>query len=286
MSFKTILIITDFSEDTKASLNYAIKTASKLKGRIILFHPFQIPTLDLSLKNGSRKNTTFKTETNKLLHSLCIKVETSSNNLCEYINKERVSDEIILETIRKKKIGLVFLLVRDEVGIKKTLLGNTTSTIIEKAYCPVIAVPLKIIHKKIKKITFASNYLATDLFLLEQLVEIAKVFEAKIEILHISDYEFTTLSEKEYMNIFSAKIKDNIGYDKISFQLVYSTNIESRLKSYVNNKETDLLVLSHRKRGPLESLIWQSTTVKLTHQSKIPLMAFHHTEESLLKVDL
>src|SRR6185369_10335535 len=105
------------------------------------------------------------------------------------------------------------------------------------------------------KITYVSNYLVNELEEIKQLVDIADIFEAYIEVLHFYDNEFTSLSEKEYMNIFSAKVKERINYDKISFGLIPSENIEKKLETYIREKKTDLLVLSNRKRGPLKSMI-------------------------------
>jgi len=93
--------------------------------------------------------------------------------------------DFILETIDKKKPDLVVMGTTGASGLKEMIIGSNTSTIVEKAKCPVIAVPEKKIFSAIKSITYATNYNLTDIYALEKLVEIAKLFHAKITLLHV-----------------------------------------------------------------------------------------------------
>jgi len=162
------------------------------------------------------------------------------------------------------------------------LMGSNTASVIEKATCPVIAVPESASFDGVKKITYATDYRESDIDALKKLIEIAKPFNARITILHASDEEFSRYSEETYLNDFKNKVKKKIRYDKISYKLIYGKYLPKALGEEIATSAPDLLAMSTQHRNAVEKFFGTSITKKMAFHSKIPLMAFHHKKESVV----
>ena len=139
--------------------------------------------------------------------------------------------DIILDVIKQRKPNLVEMGTKGASGVKEVLMGSNTAKVIDKASHPVIAVPEKASFDGIKKIVYATNYHSSDIIALKQLTDIAKVFKSWINVIHISAGEYTLESEEEYLQKFAKKVKQEINYKYISYQLLHASEIEKSLNN-------------------------------------------------------
>ena len=279
---KTILVPTDFSKNSINAIDYAVALAKKENAKIILLNGFHIGigTPDISGQLYSDMLDKKRKEVNKKLHALCVEITESKKVKCAYVSKFDLAVDAILETIIETKPDLVIMGTRGVSTIKEVLMGNNTVKIIEKATCPVIAVPEVARFEGIKKITYATDYHASDIDALKKLVEIAKLFNARISVLHVSDEEFDRYSEETYLNEFKNIVKKKIRYDKIIYKLAYGKQLEKILDEEIKKSPPDLLAMSTQHRNLIEKLFETSVTQKMAFHSEVPLMAFHHKKES------
>ena len=197
---KTILVPTDFSKNADNALEHAIALAKKMKAKILLIHAFQMSIIypDTPLQLTDEQMASTEKEATKTLELLQKRVIESGIPNCEYINQAGFTVDVILESADKFHPDLVVMGTRGASGIRGFLVGTNTAKVIEKARCPVIAVPEKAVYKPISKITYATDLLTSDLNALNILVEFGKMFYAQITLLHVS--------EKEYTIAFSRKV--------------------------------------------------------------------------------
>ncbi|MCX6297077.1 MAG: universal stress protein [Bacteroidetes bacterium] len=284
MAIKTILVPTDFSKTAANALNYAVKVAEKTKSKIILLHAYQIDLYspDLPVEYFNQINSLTKGNSEKQLVSLISKVKRSSKIIIDHISIEYPTVGCILETIVKKKIDLVIMGTKGASGIKEIFLGSVAGEVIEKAKCPVLAIPLKASYTGLKRITYASDYHSSDITILKKLVEIAKIFKSKINVLHIAVAEFTMDSEKDILKTFINKVDRKVEYNNLTFQILYGKDEEKEIEKYLKSKTTDLLSISTRKRTLLEKFLSKSITKTLSYHTIIPLLAFHYKKSSVV----
>mgnify|MGYP000241390264 CR=1 FL=1 len=69
---------------------------------------------------------------------------------------------------------------------KDFFIGNTSKKLIEKAICPVLAIPNKFDNYKVKTIVYATDFEKEDLNAIKDLTEIAKKLKSTVKIVHIS----------------------------------------------------------------------------------------------------
>jgi nucleotide-binding universal stress UspA family protein len=274
---KTILVPTDFSKNANNALDYAIAIAKKEKAKIILLHAYNVIYIypDVPVQYAADQMRATEYGAKKQLDALCAKVEVGGKLKCDYFNRQGLAVDIILEASQKMKPDLIVMGTKGASGVQEVLIGSNTAKVMEKAKCPVIAVPNKVAYSPIKNITYATNYETSDIEALRKLVDIAKLFDARITLLHIYYDGFAPDLQEEHMLKFKNKISSKIRYKKMVFKFVYGKNLMKVLEDHVKQESPDLLSMSTHHRNLFDKLFGSSLTKKMSYHSKVPLMAFH-----------
>ena len=276
----TILVPTDFSKNADKALQYGIAIAKKENAKIILVHALDIP---LSIQYNSsflleRKLSVMEEDARIRLKISCIEIEKLKIE-CEFLNNPGATVDVIMKAAQKKKADLIVMGTKGKGGIPEVLIGSNTSRIIEKARCPVIAVPPSAKFNGLHKITYATDYNTLEIRSVKEVVEIAKKFNAKITMLHVSDRKTDKTSEKKLLDDFMKKLKRQIKFIKIAYKLAFGVNLQSALEKHLKLESPDLLVMTTKHRNLFEKIFSPSITKRMAFHSRIPLMAFHHARK-------
>lgn len=283
---KTILVPTDFSKNADKALDYAVLLAKKYESRIILLHAYSMTYIstDVPLQYQWEEMDSIKKAAEKKLTKLSEKINVIENVPCKTINVQGLAADLILDTIKSKKIGLVVMGAVGSSGIAGVLMGSITTKVVRLAECPVIAVPAKNKSVDIKNIVYATDFHSSDIDSLKQLAKLANVFNAVINIVHIADGEYLKSDEKNRFENFILKVKQKINYAAIESHLLYSTDIEKKLEQYIKKASADMLVVSTKHRNIIERLLEKSTTKQLVYRTKIPVLVFHYKQEPVVLI--
>ncbi|MBT8298324.1 MAG: universal stress protein [Maribacter sp.] len=276
---KTILYATDYSYNSIAALQFAHSLSNKLKGNLIVLHVFDLSVTiasTVSLSYSRKEIKAFK-EHKSRLYSFCeehLGVEPDNSNITLKIIEGTPASEAIINYANEFKVDLIVVGKKGESAIKEALLGSTTSALIEKANCPVLAISEDTTNNKIKTIVYATAFEEADLLAIAEIVGIAEQSKASINVVHISTKE--EYSGEEQMEWFKEMLQQKINYDKLNFELRFSEDVFSALNQYVDEINPDLLVMLERQGHSLIKSIWHRDIVKrMMTESKFPLMTFH-----------
>jgi nucleotide-binding universal stress UspA family protein len=275
---KTILIPNDFSISAVNSVDYALKFAKIDNARIILLYTFQ----SISSFNFISNVIPHYTENsihiaNEILQSWCERIFETNKIVCNYIIKTGSYEDSILETIKENKVDLIIMSAKGE-NYDKHINSRFVSNIIKETNCPLMVIPENFSFEKIEVIVFATDYNATDIIVLNSIVDIAMPFNAKIILLHIADGEFNELAEKQLQDNFEKLVIKTNSYKNIFFQLLADKNIEKKLLEYIEMNSTDILVVSTHKHFLIDEIFGNSITAKIMQHASIPLLVFYQTE--------
>lgn len=280
---KTILVPTDFSKNSLNALDYAMALAKREKAKITLVHAFFITYIapDVPVQYLAEELVFTEDAAIKQMNELIEKVE-AENLKCDYIIEQNGAIELILEVAKKTKPDFIIMGTKGASGIKEIFMGSNTATVIEKAKCPVIAVPEKSKYSPIKHIAYATNYLQSDMDAIKNLVNLAELFQADITLLHVSDEQLSHETEEAHIVKFRNIIKSKTSYDKVRYKLIYGKNLGEVLEKYINNTSPDLLSMSTHYRNIYDKLFGKSNTKKMAYHIHIPLLAFHYKQEPVI----
>jgi nucleotide-binding universal stress UspA family protein len=276
----TLLVPTDFSENAEKALYYAIELAKGEPAKIILLNAFSINEEDMAgqvLIGQQKAEERLKALATKIAHAGGIPYET--------ISREGSPVKVILDVIEKRNISMVIMGTKGESNFAKVFFGSNTAQVIAKARCPVLAIPHETVFAPIKRITYATNYQNSDIPALKRVADLARPYQAQINILHIANEDEVPSEEVRLMDTFRNIVEEKVDYNNISFQMLAGKDVEQELKEYLDANSTDMLVMStHNREGLWEKLFGSSLTNEMAYKSPVPLMAFHYNKEAAVKL--
>jgi len=189
---KTILVPTDFSKNAKNALHYAVNIAKRMQAKIILLHSFHIDNNNAALPVDMVDK---QVETAKKKSDADLKAHFNSvshNSMCtiEYISSNNFLVDEILRLTEERDIDLIVMGTQGASGkLGKQIFGTNSSNVIEKAKCPVLTIPEGASTNDIKTIVYSTEYLNSDVVCLQTLADMAKLFEANIQVVHIALFD-------------------------------------------------------------------------------------------------
>lgn len=276
---KTILVPTDFSKNAENALHFAVALAKQQHATLILLHAYQMPVavspvpfnLLILEKEEAKQDATNK------LRTLSAQIDHTGGVSYEYLLEEGDAVEVISNIVKEKNVDLIVMGSKGASGLAGVIFGGVATSVIEKASCPVMAIPERTsLNKPIKKITYATDYQKNDTRVIGKIIELAEPIRAQVNIIHISKDGISSDEESKLMSQFMKKVNDVISYNNLSFQMLHGQDVEEQLEKYIADNSTDILILSTHHRSFFDRLFEKSITKDLTLKATIPLVAFHY----------
>ena len=148
LNLKTVLVPTDFSENSKKALIYAVRLAQRNDSSLILFHAFELPEFvrqrppdfsggfneeEMKLFDDARRRCEERPVTlSRDLQGCNVKIETAHRLGTPY--------EEIIKVARERGVDLIIIATHGYTGLEHFLLGSTTERVVRVSPCPVLVV--------------------------------------------------------------------------------------------------------------------------------------------------
>lgn len=277
----------DNSSTAENALYFAILLAQKLQARLLLVNAFQLPVAagQVPFNIIEEEITRKKKESEQLLRTQSIKVSHAGQVEFGYAALEGVPDQVITTLAKSRKADYIVMGTTGESGLASTVFGSTAWHVMEKAPCPVIAIPANArFNASLKRIAYATDYRNSDVEAINKLSELAALWNAQLNVLHVDEDHLTAEQEIALMDAFRKKILERVKYNNFSFQILYGDDAALRLEEYIGAGNTDMLVMATHRRKFLERLFGHSVTRDLALQSNVPVMAFHYNQDAAVKI--
>jgi nucleotide-binding universal stress UspA family protein len=269
-----ILVPTDFSSLSKIALQYAIKIANQINGSITLLHVITITqpvraSMHDKIKDLEEDLIIFaERDLTKLSKEVCKSIKT--NEPLKYVVVRGSSFiEVIQKEAKRLKIDLIVMGTRGATGLKKTVVGSNTTSVIEFSQKPVLAVPDKGQFRGFKDVVYAS-----DLKNLEKelriLMPFVLRFNATLHLLHITPTGKNVDDLEEKIE----KAAQKLGYKNIVTLVLVDSYVEEAIDQYISVCKADLLTMFTHNLNFYEKVFDKSMTRKMAFHSSVPLLAF------------
>ncbi len=280
---RTILVPTDFSNCSKEAVKYAIHFATKTGRKLLFFHStfLLIPTRSSSMaymmavkSNRSQKQKQLVTFVNKIYDELNINRNMDTTKFIVKFGPSVV--ENTMEVINEQFIDLIIMGTHGASGLRKIFMGSNTTALIEKTYCPVLAIPSKYKYEGLNKLAYASANLSTLKKELKKIIPLAQSLNALLEIVHIlSDTESKKLNKKLDKLKFANELANHYDFYNMSFELsdYKDDDLKKSIDAYIKNKKPDMLIMLTHQKNLLSRIFFTSNTKEIAYQIKIPLLA-------------
>jgi len=186
VSFKNILLATDFSAASEKAFLYAVAMARRHSSKITLVHV--IPPESISIVPAPSAEWQGYEE-KRQLESLGRRSELNQIPH-EAILRAGSVGSVLFSVIREQEIDLVILATHGRSGLKKLVLGSVAEEVVRRAECPVLTVGPHIdttlgTSGAFSRILFATDFHTASTKALDYAVFLANEPETKLILLHV-----------------------------------------------------------------------------------------------------
>lgn len=148
LNLKTVLVPTDFSENSKKALIYAVRLAQRNDSSLILFHAVELLEFvqqwppDVYAGSNEAEMRLFEDATRRCEESLLrLSRELQGSNVkIETLQRLGRPYEEIIKIARERVVDLIIIGTHGFTGLKHFLLGSTTERVVRISPCPVLVV--------------------------------------------------------------------------------------------------------------------------------------------------
>lgn len=266
---KTILLPTDFSENSLNAMRYAMELFKEDKCKFYVLHTytpvvydpqiFMIEKFDYVLEGVEESLDTVVQQ---------LKKNAGKNHSFQKIASFNLLISAINEIVTDKEIHMVVMGTKGATGAREILWGSNTVHALKNISCPLLIVPEKYTYKRPKHILFPSDFhLNYPLKILEVVKDICLTHESQIHILHVLmnklDHE-TTNSKK----LLAQALKDV----QHKFHTIEGKNLVKAIMEFEKDFDIDLLVMVNNKHSFFRNLLFSSPVEKFGFRNENPFL--------------
>ncbi|MFI0431102.1 universal stress protein [Mariniflexile sp. HMF6888] len=276
----SILLPTDFSENSMNAVKYALEFFKHQKVDFFFMHAYQndfynheelasrevFDDILEKVKNQSQKSLENLLETVKKMTSnsrFTFHAISAYNTLVDEAN-------LIADS---KKIDLIVMGTKGKSDERHIIFGSHTFQVLKYVKCPVLAIPSNYTNTQPKHILFPTDYLIPYKHReLKLLCDLAVSNKSIIDVLYISKSDKLSLRQEDNQ----AFIKETICKTKIVFHIEHSKKITETIQNYIKTHAIDMLVMVNTQHSFLEDMLFPSNIDIVSVDLKIPLLALQN----------
>jgi|SRR5690242_11305754 len=277
-----ILVPTDFSATAERAFRLAAEIASKSKGSIIFLHineKEEIPYFDKIEKRQEYKQQLESKQLKRLQRLKRKIVKPFMNVMVSTIVAQQPVVNRILQLAKENQIELIVMGTQGASGLKKTIVGSHASRVIEKSEIPVLIVPEKYDLKDPKEIVFATNYHRKDKPALSFTIDLSKIFNAHVTVLHIQHLDLAERENAHHFSNYAYFLQRTFNDAQLKFKQINSKNIQETMEQIDKDFPVDLLVMVRPDKKFIEKIFIKSFTKDMACISTIPLLVLPEAEK-------
>jgi nucleotide-binding universal stress UspA family protein len=261
---KSILVPTDFSENSRNAANLAIQLAHKFQSKIKFLHVFSLPMVNPELpelvdfNNYQEINEEHLT---KWISDLDLK-NVEYDVFCK-ANYSLLSE--IEELAEQEKFDLIVIGLTGSGYYEGMFVGSNTQTMLTDSKVPVLAIPMNFTFKEDLKIAFAyDGKKIGNSRSLETFKSLYKELSSELMAFHVSKNTDSVLIYNE--------LKKYLPFDEFMLEIEENEDIQEGILEYITNNSIDILGIIPRKHSFFERLFHESYTKELAEFSLIPIL--------------
>ena len=268
---KKILLTTDFSDNARNALDYAINLFG-LNADYTLLNSFTEPSsttgvmvsiveyLQKESKEGLVKQTE---ELVSAFPGITLSWQSHYGDLAKVVNKLSES-----ETYDYTIIG-----TKGASSFENFLVGSNTLNVVKTVKMPLMVIPTEISYKEISKIALATDYQHTDqIEVMKPLVDLAELTKAELLIVNVRNADDETNYEEAMEGFNLHNVLEGIDH---SFHTKQHDRVVTGIEEFVDEQNVDVLTMVAHKHSFFERLFHKSITKQVSMFASTPLLIIH-----------
>ena len=275
---KKVLVPTDFSNNSKAGLQFVLQWSTREKLELIFVHALHILrpmqwTDSYFLKFAEKETEIYKKKLEKFIAGICKTTKIKPARYFCTIIRGFSADLAIMEYCRQRgDIDFICMSTSGAGGFKK-ILGTNTGNLITKSKVPVIAVPKNYKAKPITQLIYATDFYNCKEEL-KEVVAFARPLKINVEVLHFT-WPDEAMPDKEIIESgmrkqFRFPLKLHFEKPDIRYSLI--ENLQKQIQVL---KPSLAIMFTDQNRTLFQKIFLSSKAEQLSFQLKVPLLVFN-----------
>lgn len=275
---KKILCPTDYSDRSLEIYRFASNIALSLPADLILYHA-SVKSLGKSDAHYFKDPKDLPADVevaNKRILENWQQLKNSESQSGKRVHYDFVIEEgfplaSIIRFVEKNHIDLVVMHTKADHRNKYegVYIGSVGAQVVEDVRCPVLLVPPGTIHENISRMVYAIDFDSYNVGCIKQALVFANSFDATLTFFHMGD------PDPEKVKTLKADFASEIESNKVNIQVVEAADFVEGLNSFIQEHNTDLLIMERHKRNILEKLFSKSLLKAVEKHAEIPLLIMH-----------
>lgn len=278
---KTILLPTDFSNNSINAINYAINLLANENCEFYLlniqtassFITDDLMTVSTTATIYQTIINTSKKSINNLISSIEKKYKNEKHTFHDIVDYDNFIDAIN-QISEEKKIDLIVMGTKGASGANKLIFGSNTARVMQRCKVPVLAIPDNCKFIKLNTIAFTSNYSSSySRKELKPLIDIADLYNSKIDVLHLTTTKSLSPEQKNNKGLLDSCFK-NITHEFVDLE---SDDIFKTVQDYIAKNNIKMLAMMSRKHSFLERLFARHLVETFAFSIEIPFLVMENS---------
>jgi nucleotide-binding universal stress UspA family protein len=271
---KKILIPTDFSKYADQAIQVGAQIAKKHNCEIVLIHMLELPGQMNDAITGETsipEIILYKRKAVQILENIKNRPYLQGIPITEVVRLDGAYEGITSYS-NKNNIDLIVMGSHGTAGIEEIFVGSNTEKVVRLSNIPVLVIKKELKEFDVKNIVFASDFSEEIKKPFQKFLEVAKIFDSKINLVTIStpnSFKTTAVAEK-IMKDFVAEFN----VPNISMNIYNDTNIEKGIINYSNTIDADLIGICTHGRTALSHFFNGSISEDLVNHVSKPVITF------------
>lgn len=280
----SILLPTDFSENSMNAIKYALEFFKYQKATFYFMHAYQNEFYDhddlTSREVFEDVLDNIKNESKSNLKKLLEEVKVIAPNPRYTYHTISAYNTLVEEAnllVDGKNIDLIVMGTKGKSDERHIIFGSKTFQVLKYVECPILAIPSNYTNTQPKRILFPTNYMMPykrrELKLLSVL---AKSYRSSIDVLYVSTSYKLSIRQEDNKGFIDDMLRDN----DVNFNQEESKDVACTITKYIEKNKIDIITMVNTQHSFLEDMLFPSHIDKVSLGLKIPLLAMQNTARS------
>ncbi|MBF4984539.1 universal stress protein [Nonlabens mediterrranea] len=272
---KTILIPIDFSKTSHKALEVGATIAKRIKAKLVLIHMAGLEE-GLNDKNNSFEQAIFYSKFIGGKFEELIKQPYLNDVLVEPILQKHLDFEGINDLAKEIDAALIIMGSHGSKGLTEIIKGSNTEKVVRYSETPVLVVKNNEINFAPERLLYVSDFNTETIKAYHRMVEIATMFNARIEFLYVNlpGKQFKSTNEMdETLLTFFKEVKHPDPVKAINTVNRYADyTVEQGVMNFASLSGTDIIAIPTHGRTGISHLLQGSISEDIANHAVMPVL--------------
>lgn len=271
-----ILVPIDFSDQAKYASKVAASIAKKTNSEIILLHMFDIPpdTIDpasASNLHGGAQNIYYMKGIHREFQKFMALPFFKGIKVIESVRFHKAFEGVIEES-KEKNVDLIVMGSHGASGLKEILVGSNTEKVVRLSHIPVLVIKKDIDNFEINDIVFASDFGNESKKTFQNVINYAKMFNAKLHLLFINTIH--NFVSTRVLNEKLSSFTNSFEMTNYTVNVYSDSTIEEGILNFTSEIDADMIAINTHRRSGLYHLFSDNIGKDLANHALKPVITF------------